>query len=701
MKKHLTLLIALAVTGMVSCKKDVQTGSDNTTPTTAANGKAAPDGFNFKTSNEVNVNITLRANNDEPLSNVLVRIFDPANTNADEALYTGMTDNAGNIQAKVNVPAGLSQVIIDPAYVGLMRNAIAKINGSATTVVIGGKTTFSGDIIAQAVTQKNRKIFSTGTQAVTSTQFVYPAPYTSASDAIYDDANFPLYLGVPKYKETQRANITPLMLKYINASLPESVPVEKLHPKYLTKKAVPTINVIKTSEVDVTFISEGATYQNTLAYYTYPTNNPPKNANDIKKATFVFPNTSAAGSGGALQAGDQVKLGTFEAGTTIAFIVLRNSWTGSSIQTDVDKFYSIDAFNPETDNTIKKHTVVLNDDVHNHFVVGFEDIARNEAICDHDFNDIVFYAKATVADAIDPTDIPIIDKGTDTDGDGVSDEADQYPNDPERAFDSYYPSKTRFAQVAFEDNWPKKGDYDMNDLVIDYRYKFVLNAKNQVVDLQGLYVPIAAGASFKNGFGVQFPVPASAVKRVRGQQLIGNYIKRTAEGNEAGQSKAVIIPFDNHDAVLSYFDGSYFVNTKPEKDKVEGKRVTVTINFNAPIDQSALSVADFNPFLISNLNRGAEVHLPGYLPTDLANAKLFGTDDDSTNPAANRYYLSPNNLPWAISYQYSVKYPIEGVNINDAYLHFNEWAMSAGRQYPEWYTNEGAGYRDVSKLYQK
>jgi LruC domain-containing protein len=699
MKKTLTLLILAAVAGMSACKKD--TFNENANAVEQPGAANSADGFNFQTTKNVNVDVTLKSNNDQPIAGALVNVYEADDTDTLQVVFKGLTDNAGRLKGKINVSSASSELIIDPAYAGLMRNARAKINNNNTTVVIGGKAGFGGDIIAEAQNSNSRKVFALRPQDVTNTKFVYPAPYTSAGDAIYDDINYPLFLGVPKYMEAERDEISPLMLKYINNSLPESKPVMQHHPEYLTSKVVPTINVVKKSEVSITFVSEGASYQNTLAYYTYPTKNPPKTANDIAKATFLFPNASLPGAGGAIWPGSKIKLGTFEAGTTIAFIVLRNSWTSSDIQTDVAKFYSNDAFNPESDSKIKKHTVVLNDDVHEHFVIGFEDITRSEGECDNDFNDILFFAKSTVKDAIDPTDIPIIDKNVDTDGDGVPDDKDQYPNDPERAYDDYYPSAGKYAQLGFEDNWPVKGDYDMNDLVIKYQYKFVLNAQNKVVDLYGEYVPRAAGSSFKNGFGVQLPVSASVVRSVKGQKLTHNYITLAGNGTESGQSKAVIIPFDHQDDVIANPDGAYFVNTLLEKDKVRAKTITVILNFTAPLDRGELNVSDFNPFLIANLKRDFEVHLPGYKPTDKADKKLLGSGDDISDPAKNKYYISEDNLPWAVSYKFSTRYPIERVNINKAYNHFTEWAKSGGKSYPDWYYYSKPGYADLSLLYVK
>ncbi|MCC8410687.1 LruC domain-containing protein [Mucilaginibacter sp. UR6-1] len=697
MKKLFTLLLAGGVAGMVSCKKDSFNESQDTHTSAGATAAA---GFNYQTSKNVNVNITLRTNTDEPVAGAKVKLYETVGDST-EAIYTGITDNSGKLQASVNVASATTQLIVDPQYVGLQRNVTAKINGTATNVIIGGKAGFGGDVVAEKVNYSNRKVFALGARAATNTQFVYPAPYTSASDGIYNDNNYPLFLGVPKNLEAERDEVSAQMLKYINNSLPEYKNVAQHHPEYLQSSVVPTINVIKKTDVTITFVAEGASYQNTLAYYTYPTANPPKTANDIAKATFIFPNASAAGTGGALMAGHKVKLGNFEAGTSIGFIVLRNSWTSTQVQTDVEKFYSNDAFNSETNANLKKHTVVLRDDEHDNFIIGFEDINRTEADCDNDFNDIVFYARSSVADAIDDTNVPPVDQNNDTDGDGVPDDKDEYPTDPDRAYNDYYPTDTRFAQFAFEDNWPVRGDYDMNDLVINYRYKFVLNAQNKVVDLVTTFIPLAAGSSFKNGFGLQLPVSAAKVKSISGQSITSNYITLAGNGVEAGQTNAVIIPFDHQDAVLSYPDMSFFVNTELEKDKVAGKNINVTLNFTSPLDRAELSVTDFNPFLIANLKRGVEVHLPGYKPTDKADKSLFGTNDDDSKPGENRYYLSADNLPWAISYKYSTRYAIERKDIREVYNHFTEWASSGGTLYPDWYAHWKPGYANRSFLYTK
>ena len=67
---------------------------------------------------------------------------------------------------------------------------------------------------------------------------------------------------------------------------------------------------------------------------------------------------------------------------------------------------------------------------------------------------------------------------------------------------------------------------------------------------------------YDNGFGLQFPFATSLVQTVTGQKLSSGYIKTNANGTEANQKNAVIIPFDNAHSMIKYADGGLFINTK-------------------------------------------------------------------------------------------------------------------------------------------
>ncbi len=697
MKRFFTYLFLCSIAGLTSCKKDsssvVTPGTDNQTT------KIAPDGFNFSTTKDVSLNISLKTNNNQALSGVVVNVYNANDLNT--VIFKAVTDKNGAIQTKVTVPTSASQLVIDPAYVGLLRNVKASINNNSTSVVIGGQNGFSGDVLGTVADRKSANALTTFA-TVNYTTFAYPSPYRTSSEAVVNTSTYPASLGRPKYLEATGDVIDASLLRFVNSSLPESNPLTKTHPEYLSSTATTNLNITKESDVWITFVSEGAGFLNTLAYFTYKTGVPPTRLSDVTNATIVFPNASAYGSAGGLQSGDKVKIGRFQPGTSIGFILLQNAWSSSniSVATGSTKYFSIDALNPEASTSLKRHSVLMYDDLHKLFLIGFEDLPR-DTDSDNDFNDLVFYATSNPVEGISQDGVKPVDDGGDRDGDGVLDELDAYPDDATKAYNSYYPSQTGYSQVAFEDNWPNKGDYDMNDLVVNYRYKFVLNAKNEVVSLEGTYNAIAAGASFKNGFGVQLPVAASAVSSVSGQKVNNGYISLASNGVEAGQTKAVIIPFDNHDNVIKNEDGNLFVNTKNELSKVTGSAVTVTVNFTSPVAQSNLQPSAFNPFLISNMRRSYEVHLPSFAPTDKADSKLFGTADDTSKPSAGKYYLSNENWPWAISYNTAIYYPLEKVNVTQAYLHFAEWAASGGTLFTDWYSNLGTGYRNTSLLYTK
>jgi LruC domain-containing protein len=381
-------------------------------------------------------------------------------------------------------------------------------------------------------------------------------------------------------------------------------------------------------------------------------------------------------------------------------VLIQNAWTGSGISTSGTKFYSESKFNPEGTVAKRKHSVILQDNVHNAFIIGFEDVNR-DSNSDNDFNDLVVYATSNPVSGLSNTNVPVVDKGGDTDGDGVLDQLDAFPSDPLKAFITYSPSATEWSTLAFEDNWPSKGDYDLNDLVVNYRYTFISNSKNGIVEMTGEYQPIAAGAAYKNGFGVQFPFAASAVASVSGQSLLKNYIQLGANQVEAGQSRAVIIAFDSHENLLKNPDGFSQVNTDVNRTKVIPSKATVNIKFTSPIPVATLGNAPFNPFLIVNQIRGTEIHLPNNLPTDKATATLFGTGEDNTTSATGRTYLSKENSPWALSFTDTFAYPTEGKPINEAYLHFNDWVKSGGVLYKDWYINTGTGYRNILGIYIK
>lgn len=288
----------------------------------------------------------------------------------------------------------------------------------------------------------------------------------------------------------------------------------------------------------------------------------------------------------------------------------------------------------------------------------------------------------------------------DTDGDGIPDPDDDYPTDPDRAFDNYYPA-SGYGTLAFEDLWPGQGDYDFNDLVTDYQFQMVTNASNNLVEVFGTFIVKAFGASLHNGFGFQLANSSidQAHLNVTGYELSGSYISLTSNGLENGQAKPTFILFDDNYALMEHPGTGTGVNTTPGAPYVTPYTLHIYIGVTSgDYSLNELDIENFNPFLIAGQVRGYEIHLPDYPPTSLADGSLFGQAQDDSNPSANRYYKSENNLPWAVHLYESFDYPQEQTDIIEVYNHFVEWAISGGNSYPDWYLDL-PGYRNTSLIY--
>lgn len=284
----------------------------------------------------------------------------------------------------------------------------------------------------------------------------------------------------------------------------------------------------------------------------------------------------------------------------------------------------------------------------------------------------------------------------DTDGDGVSNNLDEYPNDPARAYNNYFPSQNTWGTLAYEDLWPKKGDYDFNDMVIRYNVKTVTNAQNKVVEIQPRLVVKAVGATIQSGFAFQFDnLLTSDIASVTGNL---SSIAANGNGTESGTNKAVVIAFDKADQVIHRVGGSTYFNTLKGNPSGTSDTVKMRIIFSNALTPSVLGSSPFNPFIFRTNERGHEVHLPNYIPTSKADLSLFDTMDDGSVVAQGKYYKTSDNLPWAININETFEYPIEFKDITQAYLKFATWAQSGGSSFPDWYKNL-SGYRNQGLIY--
>jgi LruC domain-containing protein len=680
----LLLILALLVFAVSACRKaggeslpeDQQQGTPDDMQVNSS--------FTFRTTANVNLNLSALDNNDKPVPNVKISVYTDLPELGGSLMASGVTGATGAWQFSLPVPATLDSLVINTdaiGFVGLQKRAISD---NTLNCVLGGK-------------QPRQVTRNSGTNL---RQLERKSSFRTAAGSYVTSIGSYNSLGVPNYLVSPNDVIDAALLNDLNAALPEKQPVPTYRPAYLTQTNQTNLVLREEADVWVTFLHEGAGYRNVLCYYTYQENDPPLTTSDIDTLFVAFPNVSFVNSGGGLVSGNKVWLGKFEPGTVVGWALIANGYNGSAVTSGIGIYYSNSNLNPEVNPANKKHCLLLNDLSRDKFILSFEDQNR-EGTTDNDFNDAIFFVSANPIRAIDMTGIALPTfSSTDADGDGVTDNFDDYPNDASQAFNNYFPAQNTTGTLAFEDNWPSRGDFDFNDLVVDYNINQVTNSQNKVVKIIAQITPKAIGASYHNGFGFQLPIAPSLISSVTGTDIRNPVIIRNPNGTEAGQSKATIIVTEDVYNQLPWPGGGTGVNTTPGAPYMQPKTMTITIDLNTPVLASQLGQPPYNPFIFVNGERSREVHLINQPPTDLANTSLLGTVHDNSQPATGRYYVTAKNLPFAINIAGPFDYPVEKTVVTEAHLKFFQWGNSSGTIYKDWYmplTN----YRNNNKIYKR
>ena len=271
----------------------------------------------------------------------------------------------------------------------------------------------------------------------------------------------------------------------------------------------------------------------------------------------------------------------------------------------------------------------------------------------------------------------------DQDGDGITDDIDEFPDDPDLAFTQTYPA-SGYQVSAFEDLWPSLGDYDMNDVVIRSKITYYLDALQVYIKAEGELYIHALGSAFENGLALQIldfdkrPLPLEFVYEVAGD----------AQKNPA-VFNGIIISENLFESIPSFYkNNGVGPSATPHK-------MTFSIQSYrcARIRGELLT----NFYIFRSDDHSHEIHLPGYPATNQVNTALFSTGDDATRPSLNQWYISRENLPWGIeiiSESPDYQHPLERTDIREAYPNFPDWVASNGQQQPDWFL-----FPDVNKVF--
>lgn len=341
----------------------------------------------------------------------------------------------------------------------------------------------------------------------------------------------------------------------------------------------------------------------------------------------------------------------FPAGVAIGFFLQPNGFSNNNgtIENPVkgNAWNATKYSSPNLNYQGEKRTIALLDAISTQMVtIGFEDGK------DNNFSDATFYLDIEQKDAVEKNTIPDLpDENAPTPDDNV---------------------QTTFGTLTYEDKWPEEGDYDMNDVMIDYESTIYKTLEtNKITKIIDKFTPRHNGGIYNNGFGYQLTnitytdVKSITIEGPERSTFIGN------DNMESGQTYPTVLLFDNIKNVI-------------------GKTYTVTIEI-ANADYNKL-IPPYNPFIICSTDqgRGKEVHLVNYPPTDKADNNLWSTGEDASQPEHNLFYVSNDNMPFAIHLPDVKDFPVpaEKVRITTAYPGFAEWVRSSGAQNKDWYLHK-------------
>ena len=604
-------------------------------PTPEPEKPSVEDYFDFNTMQTIKVNIDYGFND----YLVLFELFDENPTEEPEdgsiikkenikGLFKASTDKSGRFSGNVTIPARTEKIWLYSDYLGTVSPIELTIKDKSISFN-------QNDYIAS---HRDR------TRAVTPVnEFKYPDEYKILGD--WSESGKPTYL-LPK------ANTPDYILYNIKEtySTVKNKYISIVHPEFLENNFSSDIILSKATKIKLVFVNSGAGYKNVVGYYTYPKNETPEE-NKITKI-IAFPNITRTDQA-SIFSRDQVELkywdGTqfqdeFPAGVAIGFFLQPNGFSNNNgtIENPVkgNAWNATKYSSPNLNYQGEKRTIALLDAISTQMVtIGFEDGK------DNNFSDATFYLDIEQKDAVEKNTIPDLpDENAPTPDDNV---------------------QTTFGTLTYEDKWPEEGDYDMNDVMIDYESTIYKTLEtNKITKIIDKFTPRHNGGIYNNGFGYQLTnitytdVKSITIEGPERSTFIGN------DNMESGQTYPTVLLFDNIKNVI-------------------GKTYTVTIE---------IANADYNPFIICSTDqgRGKEVHLVNYPPTDKADNNLWSTGEDASQPEHNLFYVSNDNMPFAIHLPDVKDFPVpaEKVRITTAYPGFAEWVRSSGAQNKDWYLHK-------------
>lgn len=614
-------------------------------------------------------------------------------------IYEDYTDKNGRFNMNVELPAYAKHlyVVTGNFFVAEQLMEADVKNGMATAVA---KAETEAPALTRAASHRGAQ-----TQDITKMpqlSFIVDNKCASTGTRIYKDWATPLGTwdsasGAPSYLLDKSTVSSELVfsdedMDGLYAAVGEALSANKpCHESYRNRE---DLTLDKASEVTITMLGGNTCWNSSLGYYYYKTGEEPTKPEDLN-IIMLFPNTqdghwsriktnqSYNGNIG-VNRGDAIQLvyyphiadGDFSEYTTvfpadmkIGFMLKSNGWGMQGKNycikglNDGDRKYNVwcssttgasyckvpDEYagnltpyqypNPDGESRSAKFAYkTINGD--KYAIVSFEDACN-----DQDYDDVIFALKPVNAF----TPLPEIEtKRIVTEG-----------------------------VYAFEDLWPAQGDYDMNDVVVDFKHERELSRTNKNEDFTTFqetfylttyqnYVTLTSGLALKLNTKVQ---PKSIT------------MKKLASGS------------DEDETVTFEKDGKIYYLTNDVKGEL-GTTYILEVTYSDGIKSDQL--ASVQPFIFRKEAdyQNWEVHIPFEAPTAKMNTSYFGTGDDASVIKDKIYFVRSGDYPFAFFLSgvniEAFKNTIllrdnESKKINDLYPNFLQWSISKGIERPDWY----------------
>jgi len=286
---------------------------------------------------------------------------------------------------------------------------------------------------------------------------------------------------------------------------------------------------------------------------------------------------------------------------------------------------------------------------------------------------------------------------TDTDGDGVVDSLDVDPNDAN--ISAYASADGRF---LFEDNFPYTGDYDFNDVVVDYQINAYLDNMGDIRKVFVILTPQFSGAGNPNSLHLSLTeLSNSDLTNLSDSSGYGTAINKSAispswtiadnfnELNGMGIIDTTTGSFTWNYRTWNVFYGSYWT---PWGNKYYG-----WWNDNTIQGYSSYTNYSYEHWNTGSIEPGSlktmaiSFELPsGYTLSDITDDNLNIYIKNQAGRTIQTKAVNPNcqdedGMPYAINVPNTVDWPKEAESITYKYSNFTSWATSNGTMNQNWW----------------